>query len=160
MKTLRNITFAFFVLSSFVSFGQGEALAERLGAHKEWNVAFVRDLRIDSSLTIDAILIQAYCDSGWDFLLATMGKSSEQLCSNNYSGNIVFWYADKNTLMETTLKKRKDDDCFVFARCSERTIAIFFPHNKSDRDRILSLYLSKGQMELHIFSQKSRRTNN
>ena len=156
MKTLRNITFAIFVLSSFVSIGQGEVLAERLGAHKEWNVAFVRDLRIDSVLTLNAILIQTYSDSGWDALLATMGKSSEQLCSGNYSGNIVFWFADKNTLMETSFKMRKDDDCFVFAQCSERTFAIFFPHNQSDRDRILSLYLSKGQIELHKFSQRNR----
>lgn len=57
MKIIHNILFAIFSLSTFVSWGQEDVLAERLGAHKEWNVAFVRDLRVDSSLTINAILV-------------------------------------------------------------------------------------------------------
>lgn len=154
---MRNLLFLIFILSSSVSLCQEESLAERLGAHKEWNVAFVRDLRIDTSFSINAILIQAYSDTDWDALLATFGKSSKRICSNDCSNNVVIWLADRSTLCEKSFE-RKEDDCFVFARCSERTVAIFFPHSQSDRARILSSYLSKGQLELHEFAQRHRKS--
>lgn len=157
MKIIHNILFAIFSLSTFVSWGQEDVLAERLGAHKEWNVAFVRDLRVDSSLTINAILVQAYSDADWDMLLATMGKSSKRICSNDYAENVVIWFADRNTLKEAS-SESKEDDCFVFARCSERTVALFFPLCQSDRARLLLSYLSKGQLELHKFAQRHRKS--
>lgn len=159
MKSIRLTLFMLLIISSFVSMGQEEVLAERLGAHKNWNVAYVRDLQVDSILTINAILIQAYSNAEWDTLLATMGKSSELLCSHDYSENVLFWVADRNTLIETTSEEMSDGDCFVFCRCSERTIAIFFPSSQSDQTRIISLYLTKEQVELHRFAQRCRKKN-
>ncbi len=157
MKSVRTILFILLIMSSFVSIGQEEALAERLGTHKNWNVAFVRELQVDSSLTINAILVQAYSNAEWDSLLSTMGKTSEQLCGSNYSGNVLYWFADRNTLIETTSEEMGDGDCFVFCRCSERTIAIFFPFSQADQSKILSSYLTEEQVKLHRFMLRSRK---
>ena len=157
MKPIRTILFMLLIMSPFVSKGQEEALAERLGAHKNWNVAFVKELQVDTGLTIDAILVQAYSNSEWDSLLSALGKTSEQLCGSNYSGNVLFWFADRNTLLETASEEMAEGDCFVFCRCSERTIAIFFPSSQADQSRILSAYLTEEQIKLHRFMLKSRR---
>lgn len=157
MKQIRFLMLTIFVMSAFATLGQEQELAERLGSHKGWNVAYVNDLRVDSSLTLNAILIQAYDDREWDSLLVTVGMSSGRASNFVHPSSVLIRLADRNTLEQRRKETVSDDDCLVFCRCSERTVAIFFPHNLSDRERIISSYLSKGQFELYQFAQRRRK---
>ena len=159
MKQMRMVVLLSLLLPSVALMGQEEQLAERLGASRGRNVAYVSDMRVDTCFTINAILIQSYSDADWHALLGTMGKSPEWLCGNGGSQNVVFWVANKHSLLESDNEELYDDDCFVFCRCSERTVAIFFPRGPTEQDKILSSVLTKGQVELHLFAQRYRKSH-
>ena len=157
MKTIRNIISVTSMLAALVAHGQAESLAGHLGAHKAWNVAFVRDLQVDPALTANAILVQAYSDAEWKALLDTLGVSSEWLGRSENPMNTVFWFADSDS-SETAIFKADLPGTYIgFGRCSERTIAIFFPRRPTALNSIFARYLSKEQLELHQFAQRHRK---
>lgn len=153
MKNCRITLLLLFLITPFLSIAQ-EELAKYLGSHKEWNVAYVKDLRVDSTLITNAILIQAYSDEEWAVLLDTLGVNGEGLRMGGNSENVLFWFADTASCEQGIIRNELRVSYMGFGRTADRTIAIYFPHTTVDLSRIFALYLTKSQHELRLFSQK------
>lgn len=138
MKIIRYILFFFCVLSSLASMGQEEGIAARMGSHKGRNVAFVRDLHMDSNLVINAILIQAYSDEEWSNVLTEFGKNVEDVCGDDAGENTLCWTIAKTALDKKITPGTDNNPCLVFCRCSEKTISLFFPRNKLQHNKLIS----------------------
>lgn len=156
MKTRQITLFLSLLIMPLMSMAQEEEIASGFGAHKEWNVAYVKELQMDSGFTTNAILIQAYSDEQWEILLDTLGIIGKDLCSEGYSKDVVFWFADSDSSESAAFFGQLPALYLGFGNCAERTIALFFPNNDSELQKIFSHYLVKELLELHRFAQRCR----
>lgn len=107
------------------------------------DAAFVKDYRVNDSVTVDVTVLGATTDSAWSVLKKEykIPELTSEEISNMEKGSPCIAFCGLHKKDETT--KYNNENTMVVAMHNDRTIYVFYSKTKEQKDNLMDMFFEK-----------------